>query len=81
MIIRIMVTGFCIYFIFTQLETPVIETFIITSQEKSKYQQPVRDSLRSVLAWGWSLDQDQSRLTANRESMKRRMSKDMVGYF
>ena len=48
-------------------------------QEKGKYQQPVRDSLRSVLAWGWSLEQDQTRLTANRESMKRRMSKDMVG--
>ena len=47
-------------------------------QEKNKYLVPVRDSVRSMVAWGWALEQDQARLTANRESMKRRMSKDVV---
>ncbi|WAR19518.1 RYR-like protein [Mya arenaria] len=49
-------------------------------KEKNKYLQPMRDSVRSVIAWGWAMEQDQARLTANRESMKRRMSKDVFDH-
>ncbi|KAL4238125.1 Ryanodine receptor 2 [Mactra antiquata] len=56
---------------------PTIRPFhMLGDREKSKYIQPVQDSVKSMFAWGWSLEQDQARLTANRESMKRRTSKD-----
>lgn len=39
---------------------------------------PIKENLKVMLYWGWSLEQDQARLQANRESMRRRMSKDGV---
>lgn len=39
---------------------------------------PIKENLKVTLYWGWSLEQDQARLQANRESMRRRMSKDGV---
>lgn len=39
---------------------------------------PIKENLRVMLHWGWVLEQDQARLQANRESMRRRMSKDGV---
>lgn len=39
---------------------------------------PIKENLKVMLYWGWSLEQDQARLQANRESMRRRMSKDRV---
>lgn len=47
-------------------------------QSKSKYMSPIKENLKVMLYWGWSLEQDQARLQANRESMRRRMSKDGV---
>ncbi|XP_053408017.1 ryanodine receptor-like isoform X6 [Mercenaria mercenaria] len=56
---------------------PVLKPYnLLGEREKGKYLQPVLDSVRTIIAWGWSLEQDQARLTANRESMKRRTSKD-----
>lgn len=48
---------------------------VLQLQTKRRYTDPVRDSLKSTLAWGWTLDQDQTRLTTNRDSVKRRASK------
>ena len=39
---------------------------------------PIKENLKVMLFWGWSLEQDEARLQANRESMRRRMSKDGV---
>lgn len=39
---------------------------------------PIKENLKVMLYRGWSLEQDQARLQANRESMRRRMSKDGV---
>lgn len=39
---------------------------------------PIKENLKVMLYWGWSLEQDQARLQANRESMRHRMSKDGV---
>lgn len=47
-------------------------------QSKSQYMSPIKENLKVMLYWGWSLEQDQARLQANRESMRRRMSKDGV---
>ncbi|KAK3094056.1 hypothetical protein FSP39_023525 [Pinctada imbricata] len=56
---------------------PMLKPYhLLDDQTKYKYTGPVKESLRAILVWGWSLDQDQSRLQANRESMRRRMSKD-----
>ncbi|XP_069116591.1 ryanodine receptor-like isoform X2 [Argopecten irradians] len=49
---------------------------LLNESDKVKYEEPVREGVKAMLAWGWTLTQDQSRLAANRESMKRRMSKD-----
>ncbi|XP_052768471.1 ryanodine receptor 2-like isoform X9 [Mya arenaria] len=60
---------------------PMIKPYhMLGDREKNKYLQPMRDSVRSVIAWGWAMEQDQARLTANRESMKRRMSKDVFDH-
>lgn len=47
-------------------------------QAKNKYILPARESVKSMLVWGWALEQDHQRQAANRDSMRRRMSKDGV---
>lgn len=49
---------------------------LLDEESKSKYMSPIKENLKVMLYWGWSLEQDQARLQANRESMRRRMSKD-----
>ena len=39
---------------------------------------PARESIKAMLAWGWTLDQDQNRFTSNRDSIKRKVSKANV---
>ncbi|XP_012936331.1 ryanodine receptor, partial [Aplysia californica] len=39
---------------------------------------PARESMKAMLAWGWTLEQDQSRFSSNRDSVKRRASKANV---
>ena len=39
---------------------------------------PARESIKAMMAWGWTLDQDQSRFSTNRDSVKRRASKANV---
>ena len=44
-------------------------------QTKHRYTDPVRESVKAMLAWGWTLEQDQARFSSNRDSIKRRASK------
>ena len=47
-------------------------------QARQRYMNPARESIKAMLAWGWTLDQDQSRFSSNRDSVKRRASKANV---
>nr|KAG5704414.1 hypothetical protein BaRGS_024269 [Batillaria attramentaria] len=42
---------------------------------KRRYTDPVRETMKAMLAWGWTLEQDQARFSTNRDSVKRRASK------
>ncbi|XP_048731868.2 ryanodine receptor-like isoform X6 [Ostrea edulis] len=56
---------------------PMLKPYHLLDEEnKSQYMNPIKENLRVMLHWGWVLEQDQARLQANRESMRRRMSKD-----
>ncbi|KAJ8309071.1 hypothetical protein KUTeg_013945 [Tegillarca granosa] len=56
---------------------PMLKPYhLLDDAGKLKYVDPVRQSIRAMLAWGWTLTQDTTRLNANRESTKRRLSKD-----
>ncbi|KAL3874970.1 hypothetical protein ACJMK2_037916, partial [Sinanodonta woodiana] len=60
---------------------PLLKPYhLLDDREKSRYLQPVRESLRVMLAWGWTVDQDQTRLAANTEGFKRRLSKDLYDH-
>ncbi|XP_064602338.1 ryanodine receptor 2-like [Liolophura sinensis] len=55
---------------------PLLKPYhLLSEKDKMKYTEPVRESLKAMLTWGWTLDQDQARFTSNRDSMKRRGSK------
>ncbi|KAK3736855.1 hypothetical protein RRG08_000604 [Elysia crispata] len=58
---------------------PLLKPYhLLDERTKLRYMEPARESLRAMLAWGWTLDQDQSRFTSNRDSIKRRASKGNV---
>ncbi|XP_025103910.1 ryanodine receptor-like isoform X4 [Pomacea canaliculata] len=55
---------------------PLLKPYhLLDEKTKRRYTDPVRDSLKAMLAWGWTLEQDQARFTSNRDSVKRRASK------
>ncbi|XP_071161899.1 ryanodine receptor-like [Mytilus edulis] len=56
---------------------PLLKPYhLLDEKAKNKYIHPAKESVRSMLYWGWALEQDQQRQAANRDSMRRRMSKD-----
>ncbi|BFZ07812.1 hypothetical protein BsWGS_10847 [Bradybaena similaris] len=58
---------------------PLLKPYhLLDDKSKSRYLKPARESLKAMLAWGWTLEQDQSRFSSNRESIKRRASKANV---
>ncbi|KAK0046902.1 ryanodine receptor 44F, partial [Biomphalaria pfeifferi] len=58
---------------------PLLKPYhLLDDRTKNRYMNPARESLKAMLAWGWTLEQDQSRFTSNRESIKRRASKANV---
>lgn len=48
---------------------------LLDDKTKHRYTDPVRESMKAMLAWGWTLEQDQARFSSNRDSIKRRASK------
>ena len=48
--------------------------------EQEKYIAPIRESLKAMVAWGWTLDQDKQRMSANKATTKRKPSKTSVSH-
>ncbi|GFR86949.1 ryanodine receptor [Elysia marginata] len=58
---------------------PLLKPYhLLDERTKLRYMEPARESLRAMLAWGWTMEQDQSRFSSNRDSIKRRASKGNV---
>ncbi|XP_041353187.1 ryanodine receptor-like isoform X2 [Gigantopelta aegis] len=55
---------------------PLIKPFhLLDEKAKRRYTEPVRENLRTMLALGWTVEQDKNRVSTTRESIKRRASK------
>ncbi|ESO90186.1 hypothetical protein LOTGIDRAFT_123762 [Lottia gigantea] len=58
---------------------PILKPYnLLDERVKSKYTTPMKETLKAMIAWGWTLEQDQSRFSTNRDSIKRRASKANV---
>ncbi|XP_070180339.1 ryanodine receptor-like isoform X4 [Littorina saxatilis] len=58
---------------------PLLKPYhLLDDKSKRRYTDPVRESMKAMLAWGWTMDQDQARFSSNRDSIKRRASKANV---
>ncbi|XP_048259812.1 ryanodine receptor-like isoform X9 [Haliotis rufescens] len=58
---------------------PLLKPYhLLDERAKRKYTEPARETLRTMLALGWGIDQDNSRAPTRQDSIKRRASKANV---
>lgn len=59
----------------------LIIKFTINSQEKERYKEPVRESLKALLAIGWNIEHSEADVPlSSRNSMRRQSKPSMVSY-